>query len=144
MPASPAVSQLNAFLRDETAAVETYNHAIERVRGATTRTQLIECQRSHTVRVEALRRRIQRFGGIPAAGTGVWGAISRLLGGGASLFGDKAAVMALQDGEERVLKNYQLNVMKLDADTRSFVERELLPSQQLTSQSLQALRATLR
>ncbi len=144
MPANPVVAQLNAFLRDETAAVETYNHAIERVRDATAKTQLIECQRSHAMRVEALRRRIQRFGGIPSTGTGIWGAISKLLEGGASLFGDKAAVMALQEGEERVLKNYQLNVMKLDADSRSFAERELLASQQLTSRSLEALKTTMR
>ena len=72
------------------------------------------------------------------------GAISRLLEGGAGLFGNRAAVMALQEGEERVLKNYQLNFMKLDADTRSFVEKELIPPQQLTSQSLEALKSSMR
>jgi hypothetical protein len=144
MPANPAVAQLNAFLRDEAAAVDTYNHAIERVRDSAARSQLIECQRAHAQRIEALRRRIQRFGGIPSTSPSVWGANSRLPADGASMSGGKAAVMALQEGEERVLKNYQLNVMKLDADTRSFVERELLPAQQLTSQSLEALKTTMR
>jgi|WetSurMetagenome_2_1015567.scaffolds.fasta_scaffold523279_2 hypothetical protein len=144
MPVNPAVAQLNAFLRDEAAAVDTYNHAIERVRDSAARSQLIACQRAHALRIEALRRRIQRFGGIPSTNASIWGAISRLPDGGASMSGGKAAVMALQEGEERVLHNYQLNVMKLDADTRSFVERELLPAQQLTSQSLEALKTTMR
>jgi hypothetical protein len=144
MPPNPVVAHLNAFLRDETAAVDTYDHAIERLRESITRGQLVECQRSHAVRAEALRRRIQRCGGVPASGPGVWGPISRLLEGGAGLFGAKAAVMALQEGEARVLKSYQLNFMKLDADTRSFVERELLPPQQVTSQHLEALKTTMR
>ena len=144
MPVTPVVAQLNAFLRDETAAVDTYSHAIERVRDSVARSQLIQCQRSHATRIEALQRRIQRFGGTPSTGSAVWGAISRLLDGGAGLFGVRAAVVALQEGEERVLRNYQLNVMRLDADSRSFVEKELLPSQQLTSQSLAALKTTMR
>ena len=98
------VEQLNSFLRGEIAAVETYRQAIDKVTDASVRLQLEHCRRSHQQRADLLKDRILRVGGAPADGSGVWGAFAKLVEGGAMVFGDKAAIDVLEQGEDHGLK----------------------------------------
>jgi hypothetical protein len=135
---------LNKFLRGELSAVETYRQALERLSTSTSATDLMENKRSHEQRVEMLRNQIARLGGSPADGSGPWGSFAKLVEGGAKLFGEKAAIAALEEGEDHGLKLYRNNsdVTRLDLATRDFVERSLLPEQERTHRTASRLKHT--
>jgi hypothetical protein len=137
---SDTVDTVNKFLRGEISAVETYDQAIERLNKSTFVADLVECRRSHEERAELLRQQILRMGGQPAESSGVWGSFAKLVEGGAKLFGEKAAVAALEEGEDHGLKLYRTDLSKLDPVTRDFVERSLLPAQERTHQVLSTLK----
>jgi hypothetical protein len=133
---------LNKFLRGELSAVETYRQAIERLSASAFAADLMENKRSHEQRVEMLRNQILRLGGQCSADSGAWGSFAKLVEGGAKLFGEKAAVAALEEGEDHGLKLYRSNsdIEKLDLATRDFVERSLLPEQERTHRTTSRLK----
>jgi hypothetical protein len=136
---------LNKFLRGELSAVETYRQALERLDTSTCATDLAENKRSHEQRVEMLRNQVVRLGGNPSEGSGPWGSFAKLVEGGAKLFGEKAAISALEEGEDHGLKLYRdrSDLEKLDLATRDFVERSLLPEQERTHRTASALKHTM-
>jgi hypothetical protein len=125
---------LNKLLRGEVSAVETYRQALERLSTSTCAPDLLENRRSHEARVELLRNQILSTGGKPDEGSGAWGSFARLVEGGAKLFGEKAAIAALEEGEDHGLKLYRNNsdLQKLDLATRDMIARSLLPEQERT------------
>jgi hypothetical protein len=135
---------LNKFLRGELSAVETYRQAIERLNASAFAADLMENKRSHEQRVEMLRNQILRLGGQCAEDSGAWGSFAKLVEGGAKLFGEKAAISALEEGEDHGLKLYRNNsdIAKLDLATRDFVERSLLPEQERTHRTTSSLKHT--
>jgi uncharacterized protein (TIGR02284 family) len=138
------VDALNGFLRGEISAVETYRQAIEKLDNTATRAQLEDCRRSHEQRVTKLREWVSRLGGEPAKDSGSWGAFARLVEGGAKAFGEKAAVSALEEGEDHGLKLYREDLPKVeDPASRELVETDLLPAQQRTHEFLSTLKHTL-
>jgi rubrerythrin len=137
------VETLNGFLRGEISAVETYRQAIDRIRTSSTRAQLESCQRSHEQRVLQLRDQVRTLGGTPAEGSGAWGGFVRLVEGGAKLFGEKSAISALEEGEDHGLELYRKGLEKLDVDSRSFVERAVIPAQEQTHRTVSALKHTV-
>lgn len=104
MATKSSVDQLNSFLRGEMSAVETYQQAIDKLEpSSTSRDQLLVNLKSHQDRVMMLRDAITELGGTPAEGSGPWGAFAKVVEGGAKAFGDKAAVAALEEGEDHGL-----------------------------------------
>ena len=141
--ADKTVDALNGFLRGEISAVETYRQAIEKLGAGPTQLQLEDCRRSHEQRVSKLREQVASLGGEPAKDSGAWGGFARLVEGGAKAFGEKAAVAALEEGEDHGLKLYRDDLDKLDATARQFVESDLLPAQERTHQFMSTLKRTL-
>ena len=135
-----SVDTLNSFLRGEISAVETYRQAIEKVDDVSLRPRLQELSRSHEERAAKLRNRIAQLGGKPSESSGPWGGLAKLVEGGAKVFGVKAALAALEEGEDHGLRMYRDDLDKLDVSTRQFVESELLPSQQRSHDSMSALK----
>jgi uncharacterized protein (TIGR02284 family) len=138
-----SVEALNGLLRGEISAVETYRQAIEKLSDSAVRGQLEDCQRSHELRVDKLRNQVERLGGEPAKGSGPWGAFARLFEGGAKAFGERAAVAALEEGEDHGLKLYRGDLDKLDTTARVLVETDLLPAQEQTHRYMSTLKHTL-
>jgi hypothetical protein len=134
------VDTLNKFLRGELSAVETYGQALERLRDSTFVADLAECRASHQERVELLRQQVVRMGGKPSDTSGPWGGFAKLVEGSAKLFGEKAALSALEEGEDHGLKLYRDKANKLDVASRDVVERSLLPAQERTHQVMSALK----
>jgi uncharacterized protein (TIGR02284 family) len=134
------VDTLNGFLRGEISAVETYRQAVEKLGNSAARPQLEDCERSHQERVTKLRDQVARLGGKPAEGSGAWGAFTHAVEGGAKALGEKAAVAALEEGEDHGLKLYRDDLDKLDATARGFVESDLLPAQEQTHRSMSTLK----
>lgn len=133
------ISKLNDFLQDEIAALETYGQCIEKVDQATIAAQLVALRQSHATRAALLKERILALGGEPAKGSGVWGGFAKLVEGGAKVFGEKAALSALEEGEDNGLKNYQSDIDDLSDSTRQFVASQILPEQQRTHDALSAM-----
>ena len=135
------VAQLNSFLRGEISAVETYRIAMEKLdRSSSALTELSACAKSHERRVEKLSSKILSLGGTPDTGSGPWGALTKALETGATVLGDKAAISLLEEGEDHGLKDYRVDLEKLDADARMLVTSELLPQQEETHRKLSNLK----
>jgi uncharacterized protein (TIGR02284 family) len=122
-PNEKTIDVSSTLLRGELSAVETYRQAIEKLGDSPYRQDLEECLRSHLQRVSELRTQILSLGGKPPDGSGAWGALVKLLEGGAKLFGVKAAIAVLEEGEDHGLKEYREALRHLDPAIRPILER---------------------
>lgn len=125
-----SVERLNALLRGEISAVETFTLVIARF-GAEAPHELDDCLRSHQLRVEKLTVRVSDLGCTPAVGSGLWGSLAKLVEGGATLFGLKSALLTLEEGEDHGVARYRERLDDLDVDeqSRRLIQVELMPEQ---------------
>jgi hypothetical protein len=138
---SKDVKHLDSFLRGELAAVETYRMALEKLDvGSPSYNDIQSCLRSHEQRVELLRDAIVRYGGRPSTSSGPWGVFAKAVEGGARAFGEKAAIAALEEGEDHGVKDYRGDLDDLDPAARQLVEGELLPRQLETHRAMSNLK----
>ncbi|MCA9612364.1 MAG: DUF2383 domain-containing protein [Sandaracinus sp.] len=140
---SSDIDQLDSFLRGERSAVETYDQAIEKLKGEPLVTaQLRLCRDSHARRARMLEAQIRDLGGDPSDDSGLWGTFAKLVEGGAKLFGKTAALEALQEGEKHGVNDYERDVDDLSPGVRAFVEHQLLPEQRRSAMALGTLTMT--
>jgi hypothetical protein len=135
-----STDRLNALLRGEISAVETYSQVIERAFSEKLKTSLLNCQIDHVKRVKLLKNRIIELGGTPAEDSGMWGAFAKMVEGGASVFGEKAAIDILEEGEDHGLESYRTQMPKLDEADYMLVETQLLPAQEVTHRIIRDLK----
>jgi demethoxyubiquinone hydroxylase (CLK1/Coq7/Cat5 family) len=137
------VEQLNSFLRGEISAVETYRQALEALKSSTYGSKIAECKRSHEQRVAILTQEIRKLGGAPAESSGAWGAFVKVVEGGAAALGEKAAIAALEEGEDHGNADYKRDVTKLDPPVRTVIEQQVLPLQIRSHAEMSALKKQL-
>lgn len=137
------IEQLNAFLRDELSAVETYQQCIEKIDKPELASSLTDLQRSHQKRATLLSHRVQELGGTPKMDTGIWGGFAKLVEGGAKMFGEKSALSALEEGEDRGKKSYAKGTEKLSPANQSFINSTILPEHHHSHDALNQLKSTL-
>lgn len=105
------VDDLNACLRGELSAIETYRQALEKHRQEYGKEpafqKLADMCKDHEEAATRIRALVQQHGGTPSTDSGAWGTWSKTVMGAAKLFGDKAALKALKEGEESGLKQYR-------------------------------------
>lgn len=105
------LDDLNKCLRGELSAIDTYRQALEKHRqqyGQEMKFQLLaEILKDHEEAASRVRRLIQGMGGTPSDDSGGWGKWSQTVMGAAKLFGDKAALKALKEGEESGVEGYE-------------------------------------
>ena len=105
------LDDLNKCVRSELSAIETYQQALDKHRGEYGHQpgfqQLSQMLADHEEALSRLRNVMQQKGGTPPNESGAWGTWSKTVMGAAKLFGDKAALKALKEGEESGLKEYQ-------------------------------------
>ncbi|RKI09608.1 DUF2383 domain-containing protein [Corallococcus sp. AB030] len=138
--ANTDIETLNSFLRGELSAVETYRQASKHIKSDLARTEVDACLHDHEARVDAIKERIEKLGGNPAESSGVWGVFAKVVQGGADLLGEKAAIDALEQGEDHGLADYTRDVGKLHGEARSFARQQLLPAQKQTHDRLSRLK----
>lgn len=127
------VETLNALLRGELSAVESYDKALPAVEEEPAiRGDLQDCRASHESRVERIRLAILQLGGQPAGASGAWGTFAKVVARGAGSLGWKAAVRALAEGEDHGLKEYKDALPHLHEGLQHLVSAELYPQQQYT------------
>ena len=147
MAKKSSVDQLNSFLRGEISAVETYRMALDKLDATSpNRGELEGCLTSHQERVVALREAIQQLGGTPADSSGPWGVFAKAVEGTAKAFGDRAAIAALEEGEDHGLRDYrdELDDDDLDIQSKSFLTSRLLPAQQATHDRMSQLKHRMK
>jgi demethoxyubiquinone hydroxylase (CLK1/Coq7/Cat5 family) len=137
------VEQLNSFLRGEISAVETYRQALTALQSSTYGSKIAAGKQSHEQRVAILTEEIRRLGGAPAESSGVWGSFAKLVEGGAAALGEKAAIAALEEGEDHGNADYKRDVAKLDSGVRAVIEQKVLPLQLRTHAEMSALKKQL-
>jgi len=144
MAEKSSVDKLNHYLRGEISAVETYRMALAKLdQTSMARSELDACLQSHQSRVVMLREAIRAAGGTPVDGSGPWGVFAKAVEGGASILGDKAAVAALEEGEDHGVKDYRADMMDLDLSLRALVTSRLAPEQQRTHDRMSSLKKRL-
>jgi uncharacterized protein (TIGR02284 family) len=105
--ASKVVDKINSVLQSEIAAVETYEQALQKIDDPVAQPDLLAAQKSHAFRAEKLKEAVSLLGGEPELSSGVKGVFAKTAEGTASLFGEKAAIAVLEDGEDRNLEEYE-------------------------------------
>ena len=129
---SASVIKLQELLRSEMSAVETYELALKSVSHVGLHRTLQEILVSHSRRIPQLQEKIKGMNGEPETSTGVWGAFAKAFQVGADILGDRVAVSALEEGEDRSVELYSGDMTGVDAKTRKLIDSELLPEQHRT------------
>jgi uncharacterized protein (TIGR02284 family) len=99
------IGKLNAMLRGELAATETYQQAMAKAGDEPGSGELRTIHADHRETANEFRKHVRQFGGKPDQGSGVWGAFTKAVTGAAKLFGT-AALKALKEGEEEGINTY--------------------------------------
>lgn len=127
-----SIEKLQEFLRSEISAVETYELALKSVTHVGLHRTLQEILTSHARRTTVLREKIAGLGSEADTSSGVWGAFAKVFQAGADLLGERVAIAALEEGEDRAVEMYSTDLKGCDAKTQKFVDGDLLPEQQRT------------
>jgi demethoxyubiquinone hydroxylase (CLK1/Coq7/Cat5 family) len=135
-----SVEKLEECLRGELSAVETYELALKGIDHVGLHHTLQEILASHARRTELLSEKIGRLGADPPKSSGIWGAFAKVVQAGADLLGDRAAIAALEEGEDRGLRLYKENLEGCNAKTRKLIETKLLPEQERTHELCRSLK----
>lgn len=98
--ATSTVDTLNALLRGEIAATETYQQAMHKVGSHPAAGELRRIHAEHCDAANAIREHVHLSGGDPNQSSGAWGAFAKAVEGTARLFGTTAALKALKEGEQ--------------------------------------------
>ena len=142
--ATKLVGKLNSLLIYELSAIETYQHAFQKIKNETVKAQLQPLLAGHQARLDRLRAAVAQAGGAPAQTSGLWGAFSRAVEAGAAIFGDKAAVAALEEGEVAGLADYKHDLEDLDPTSHKLVMGELLPAQQDSYETIRKIHDAMK
>ena len=126
------IDTLNALLRGELAATETYQQALAKVGDEAGAEELRRIHAEHRSAANTLRQYVHKHGGQPDQGSGAWGAFAKAVEGTAKVFGNAAALKALKEGEEHGIRDYEaaLQSGKLPADCEQLIRSQLLPQTQ--------------
>lgn len=94
------IDTLNSLLRGEIAAAETYREALEKLSNEPAAANLQRIHADHQQAAGALQQQIRALGGCAEEQSGTWGDFARTVEGVAKIFGNKAALKVLKEGEE--------------------------------------------
>jgi len=121
--------RLNSLLRGELSAVETYQQALDKFAKDPAAADLRRLQAEHREAVTFLQQHVRQHGGKPDESSGAWGTFVKAVEGAAKLFGNKAALKALKEGEEQGISDYEkaLGDENLQADCKEVIRSRLLP-----------------
>ncbi|NLE88793.1 MAG: DUF2383 domain-containing protein [Myxococcales bacterium] len=138
------IKQLNSFLRGELSAVQSYDQCLEKIESPQLGDTLRELRQSHLERARLLEQKVSQLGGKPSKDTGAWGGFAKLVERGATAFGEKAAIMALEEGEDHGRDDYKRDIGALSAECQAFVRGRIMPEQQRTHDTVSRLKKQLQ
>ncbi len=126
------MKHVDELIRGEISAVESFDTVINKIKDVSELTKLSELRLDHQRAVENLKK----FAAGEVEGntetSGPWGTFTTAFAGGASFFGDKAAINALKVGEQHGLNEYReaLNDDGIRPEVKALIRSELIPNQE--------------
>jgi len=119
---------LNALLRGELSAVETYTHAMGTFDDEFVIADLQKIRDEHSRAVRELRDQVIRFGGNPPHHSEPWGEFASAVADGAHVTGPATALAALRLGEEHGASEYETALENADVppDCQRMIRMDLL------------------
>ena len=143
---TPVVDRLNALLRGEISAAETYRNVLDKIAAGhhpEPVAVLGEMQAEHGRSCQLLRERVTELGGTAADGSGLWGVWAQAVQSTLTLFGgDTGGLRALYEGEEHGLRDYETALNLVDPVSAQLIQDKLMPSQEKHLATLAHLLAT--
>lgn len=126
------MKQINELIRGEISAVESFDTVINKVKDTTELNELTRIRQDHVKAVDMLKQFAEGDVTAETDTSGPWGTFTTAFAGGASLFGDKAAINALKIGEQHGLNEYKeaLADEGVRAEVKQIIRTELIPSQE--------------
>lgn len=120
---------MNALLRGELSAVETYDQAIGTFQQVSSGAELHKIRDDHQQAATALRERVSHFGGTPSEGSGAWAPFASAVTGAAEMIGPAAVLFALKKGEEHGINDYvsALKNPDVNPECKELIRADLLP-----------------
>jgi len=125
-------TQLDDLIRGEMAAVKAYDTLISKSRDKKELASLKAMRADHVKAVETLKaKNMNRDVAEDTRTVGPWGTFAESWVAGGKLFGDKAALRALRQGEEHGIDEYEeaLEDDDISADIKRVIRDDLLPRQ---------------
>jgi hypothetical protein len=128
------MKQVDELIRGEMSAVKSIDAILNKINDETEKRQLYAIRQDHVQAIDKLKRfagaAFQDSGATSTAGP--WGAFASAFKGGASFFGDKAALLALKVGEQHGLNEYREAIRDdaMDSQLRQVIQNDLLPAQE--------------
>lgn len=126
------MKQVDELIRGEISAVESFRAVLGKIKDTSERSALEQMLQDHQRAVESLKRFAEPKFEAKAETSGPWGAFTTAFAGGASFFGDKAALTALKIGEQHGINEYQEAIKddSINQEVRTLIQSELLPNQE--------------
>ncbi len=136
-----SVEPLNALLRGELSAIESYEFALTMFDGLPQKGTLRHLCDQHRQAAELLRQHIIDQDGWPAVSSGPWGYFAAAVTGTARLIGRRSTLAALRRGEEHGRDAFEdvLAEDTVDEECRDLIAGFLLPKSQLHMEVLDRL-----
>ena len=121
---------LNEILRGERAALKTYDQVMEKVGDDPRAADLRSLRSDHEQAISALSQHVKVRGDEADDTSGAWGTFAKTVTGTAKIFGDKAALKALKEGEEHGLKQYNSALDEdIDPKVKQMIQQTFIPNQ---------------
>jgi len=128
------MKELSELIRGEMSAVKSIDTVLGKIKDTKDQETLRSLREDHVRAID----RLKQFAGSDFSmneevnSSGPWGSFASAFTGGASFFGDKAAIKALKVGEEHGVNEYRelLKNSDISPEIRQVVESELLPQQE--------------
>ena len=136
------VDKLNGLLKGERSACETYRQALEKTTDPKIKSILEANHSCHSGRVQHLASKITEHGGKAVEDSGAWGAFVKMIEGGATVFGDKASIAVLEEGEDKGMADYKNLIADDNADVKAIVA-QLMPKQEGTHAKMRDLKHSM-
>lgn len=123
-------TKVNALLRGELAATETYQQAMTAVPDKVA-DELRTIHEEHRAAANSLRECAHQVGVKPTQRSGVFGLFAKAIEGTATFLGDYAALQSLKAGEEHGIRTYNRALLKgCPPECESLIRTTLLPQTQ--------------
>jgi hypothetical protein len=132
------MKQVDELIRGEMSAIKSIDAILNKINDASEKSELSTIRQDHIKAVDRLKTFAPRELREEAQSSGPWGAFASAFTGGASFFGDKAALNALKVGEQHGLNEYReyLKDGNADPEVSRLIQSELLPNQERHLQTI--------
>jgi len=128
---------LNAVLRSQMSAVETYDQAMTKFEDQHALADLQKIREDHARAVVLLREKAAQFGAMPVESSGPWTAFEAAVTGSGNMLG----YAALKQGEQQGINEYEeaLKNEDVNPECKEMIRAELLPNAKMHVEELDRL-----